>query len=127
MFFFYQGIGPSYFLNEENFLNYCRNIGGMENSNLNQLENNKYILKMLLASQSTSSMYNSWFSTWFANLSGSNPAANEYLLNTALKFNTSTNTNSNTTNQQQNLGVIISNENLRSDLKSPRNLEIKKS
>jgi len=66
-------------LNEEIFLNYCRNYG-IENLNTNQLENNKYLLKMLLTPQTTSSMYNSLFSTLVSNLNNTNATNNEFLI-----------------------------------------------
>jgi hypothetical protein len=62
---------PSSTSNEELFLNYCRSYG-IENVNLNQPESNKYLLKMLLNPQTTSSMYSSLFSTLFSSLNNTN-------------------------------------------------------
>ena len=98
--------------NEEMFLNYCRSYG-IENTNLddNQLENKKYFLKMLLASQTTSTVYNSWLSSWFANLN-----TIEYTLNNGNILSKNNN------NQQQSLGLEMPDEDKsRLDLKVSRN------
>ena len=70
---------PSSMLNEELFLNYCRHYG-IENVNLNQPESNKYLLKMLLNPQTTSSMYSSLFSTLFSSLNNTNTTNGDFLI-----------------------------------------------